>query len=450
MSSRRGAQRVAFVVGALMAAWISAGSATAVAIRTPIWSSTFRPFSGASASAIAVSPTSNTVYVGGRITSSPERFAIVAYATGTGQRRWLTRYPSGGAPATACWMSTLAVTPDASTLFSSGATFSNDGSGDWVTTAIDAATGATIWVARIQHATVWTPSLVMAPAGGRIFVAGPVGANGRATRVVAYRAVTGEELWRVRVEGGASDRAVGVSPGGNRLYVGVVRRQAGVPLNHIAVVALAARTGSVVWDRSYGNGNRMYEDPADLAVDPLGERVYVTVVREAARGPFAPPLTLAFGATHGTLRWMATEPDIVFSSYSVEVVASARRVFVGAGYGVVSRAARTGRRLWGTSTDPLGQDWWAYAAGLALSPDGLSVFVNESFENTGGTAARLVTMEMNGTTGDVDWYAIRRITHGGGKIVVGPHGGRVFVAGSLFGGSDTTPDQGFVTMAYRS
>jgi hypothetical protein len=39
------------------------------------------------------------------------------------------------------------------------------------------------------------------------------------------------------------------------------------------------------------------------------------------------------------------------------------------------------------------------------------------------------------------------MTRGGGQIVVGPSGGRVFVAGSLFDG-DTNPDRGFVTMAY--
>jgi outer membrane protein assembly factor BamB len=423
---------------------------TAVTTRTPIWSSTFEPWSGASGSAIAVSPSGETVYVGGSVSSSPEDFVIAAYAAGTGQRRWLARYPSGSAPATDCWLGSLVVSTDGGTLFSTGATVANDGSGDWVTMAIDAATGATRWVARVPTLYVWTPSLVMAPAGGRVFVAGSVGTNGRGTRVVSYDAATGEDLWRVRLAGGSGYGAVGVSPGGNRLYVGVVRRQAGLPLNHLAVVGLAARNGSVVWDRSFGEGNRIWEAPYGLAVDPLGERIYVLVWRESSiEGRWPYQLMLAFGATRGRLQWTARVEGIFLSS-AADVVASPGRVFVTDGYVVVSHAARTGHPQWGTSTDPLGQNWWAYAAGLALSPDGRRIFVNASFGNSRGTGARLATIGVDSTTGAVRWSAIRRVTHGGGQVVVGPTGARVFVAGSLFGGTDYAPDRGIVTMAYRS
>jgi outer membrane protein assembly factor BamB len=428
-------------------------SAADVATRTPIWSSTFQRRS--SESAIAVSPTGNTVFVGGRMPPSPERFVIAAYATGTGERRWLGRYPGGIAPSSDCWLSSLAITPDGSTLFVTGGVSETDGSGDWVTMAIDAASGVPRWVARVPNASDWIPSLVMAPAGDRVFVAGMVRTNGHASRVVAYDATTGEELWRLRLEGGDAERALGVSPDGSRLYVGLVRRQAGA-LTHLAVVGLEAGTGSLVWAHSFGKGNRMWEAPYGLAVDPLGKRIYVLVERESSyEGRWPYPLLLAFDATGGRLQWSA-KIEGIFVSAAVALVASPERVLVTDGYVVVSHAARTGGRQWGTGTDPLGQNWWAYAAGLALSPDGDRLFVNESFENTGGTGARLVTVGLDARTGALRWNAMRRITRGGGDVVVGPAGGRVFVAGSLFGGigpfgeSGPERDGGFVTMAYRS
>ena len=448
MSRQRWIREAAVAVALTIAASVSGPSAEAVATRTPIWSSTFVPASGGSESAIAINPLGGNVYVGGRISSGPERFVIAAYATGTGELRWLVRHPSESAVATDCWLGSLGVSPDGSMLFAAGATFANDGSGHWVTMAIDATTGATRWVARIPDPAVRTPSLTMAPTGDRVFVAGSVRANGRATRVVAYDAATGDELWRVRLPGGVADRAIGVSPGGSRLFVALVRRQVGEPLNHVALLALDPSVGSVVWERSFGSGNAFYEIPADLTVDPLGKRIYVPVIRESSDDSgFRPPVVLAYGTTNGGRQWIARN-DGIFSTSSVDIVASSEQIFVTDGYGVVSHDARTGRRRWGTGTDPLGHDWWSYSAGLALSPDGDRLFVNESFENSGTTGVRLVSVGLNATTGAVRWFAIRRVTHGGGQVAVGPSGARVFVAGSLFGGSWDARDRGFVTMAY--
>jgi outer membrane protein assembly factor BamB len=438
---------IALVV--LVATSLPVPIAEAVATRAPIWSSTFEPPSGASESAIAVNPLGGTVYVGGRISSAPGKFVIAAYATGTGDLRWLVRHPSESWATTDCWLRSLAVAPDGNTLFWTGATFARDGSGDWATMAMDTATGATRWVSRIPNPTVWTPSLVMSPAGNRVFVAGSVRANGQGTRVVAYDAATGDELWRVRLSGSIDERPLGVSPGGGRLFVALGRRQLGEPLTHVAVLALDPSLGSVVWERSFGRGNAFYEIPADLMVDPLGKRIYVPVIRESSDDSgFRPPVVLAYGTTNGGRQWIARN-DGIFSTPAVDVVASSEHVFVTDGDVVVSHAARTGRREWGTGAHRLGQDWWSYAAGLAVSPDGGRLFFNGSFENTASTGARLVTIGLNGTTGAVRWFAVRRITRGGGQVVVGPSGGRVFVAGSLFDG-DSNPDRGFVTMAYPS
>ena len=193
----------------------------------------------------------------------------------------------------------------------------------------------------------------------------------------------------------------------------------------------------------------MYEAPVNLAVDPLGQRIYVPIVRESSRGPFVAPLLLAFGATRGSLQWIARD-DGNFATYAVDIAASPDGVFVTDGYVAVSHAARTGHRRWGTSTDPTGSDWWAFGSALALSPDGRRVFVNGSFENSRGTGARLVTIGLNSETGAVRWSAVRRVTHGGGLVVVGPGGGRVLVAGSMFGGQGAESDRGIVTLAYRS
>jgi DNA-binding beta-propeller fold protein YncE len=444
--ARRSRLRGATLAALVACASLLASTATAVPLRDPIWVSTYAPAHAGTETAIAIDPSGATLYVGGAVQSSPRGLVIAAYASGTGERRWLTEYPCSDDPDHECWLPSLAVSPDGNTVFVAGRIGGNDRTSDWVTMALDAATGAERWASRSPNAARCCSKLVMAPAGDRVFVAGNVGARGLSERVLAYDAITGGRLWHRKIPGYGAMEAVGVGPDGRRLYLAL-----GSSGGDLQTFALDAATGATMWSRRFGSG-RAWDLASSLAVDPLGKRIYVTDYRRPNHESiYVWPITLAYRTSGGKLLWKAVERGIETSSSYVAVAATAERVFVGGGYGVVSHAARNGHTQWGTGTDPYGFDWYNFGtAGLAVSPAGDRVFVVESFENTYATRTRLVTVALTTSTGAVRWYGERKGTNGGGRIVVGPGGARVYVLGSVNGGLGADTSRGIVTMAYRA
>jgi outer membrane protein assembly factor BamB len=416
--------------------------ASATITRTPLWNRAFTPWNHAVGTAVAVDPTDTTVYVGGATTTRPKRFLVAAYATDTGQLRWLVSYPCGAVPSDGCWLypDSLAVSPDSTTLYFTGSDQTGDDTRDLVTMALDTSSGAQRWVARSKASALLAPRMAMSPTGDRIFVAGPVGpvdAPSRwGERVLAYATSTGDLLWHVRIAGIASaspQTLLGVGPDGASVFLSVTERDE--PGERVETLALRASTGATVWVRRFGRSSAL-NLASDLAVAPDGTRVYVADYRygymPGGEGEMIRwPATLAYGTAHGRLLWKSVEEGAISDCMHIAISASRAHVFVTDGYGVGSLAARTGRSQWVTGTATLPGMWSDFDFKLAVSADGERVYASESLSDAyTDTRSRLETVALNTSTGAIRWTAVRRKVPWG-EMAVGPSGARVYVAGTL-------------------
>jgi sugar lactone lactonase YvrE len=241
----------------------------------------------AAASALAMSPDGATVYVtgAGRVSGSRQsEFAVIAYAAATGKKRWLRYYTKepGGAES-------VTVSPDGKTVYATGSA-----SSDALTVAYGAA-GTLKWSIRYKnpYAGVAAGSQIVAgPAGGVVYVGGVASNKAGHSDVAtfAYRAATGEQLWRDRYSVLASRGAtnIAVTPGGRTVIVTGSRNNG----NHAyAMAAYNASTGGTRWTRLAPE----YMFAAGLFIDPLGETMYVGGNR-----------TAAYSVADGTVLWMTS------------------------------------------------------------------------------------------------------------------------------------------------
>jgi DNA-binding beta-propeller fold protein YncE len=129
------------------------------------------------ASSIAIAPDGSSVYVTGGSTS-PDRsldYATLAYEASTGTMRWVRRFgvriigSGDGARA-------VAVSPDGSKVLVTGRSYRGDISGrDMATIEYDASTGAIVWVrlyGHLLHESERATSLAVSPDGSTVFVTG--------------------------------------------------------------------------------------------------------------------------------------------------------------------------------------------------------------------------------------------------------------------------------------
>ena len=427
--------------------------AGASAMTTPIWSRAFTPPNGAMGTAIAVGAADHTVYVGGATSSAPNEFLVAAYTMGTGQRRWLGRYPCSDVTSDGCriYPNSLALSPDGTTLYFTGGDQTGSHTRDMVTMALDPVTGEARWSSRSRNVSDGAaPRMAPSPSGDRIFVAGPVGPDLRqGERVVAYEAINGALLWHIRTAGSAVPQtSIGVSPDGRRVFTSV----GSVGTSHVLkTLALDATTGSILWTQRYDS--RTGDDyGSDLAVDPGSGRVYVTDYREGympggegARLMW--PLTIAYGASHGRLLWQRVEHGAFCDSMYFGVAAGRGRVFVTNGYAIESRSGRTGRAQWLTKT--VGMPHWSdFDFHLAASADGRMVLASEPLTSPSGDApSRLETVALNASSGAIRSTAVRRGVLWG-EAVAGPNAARVYVVATMPDGSGGY--RGMLVMAYRA
>src|SRR2546425_413615 len=187
-----------------------------------------------------------------------------------------------------------------------------------LTQARDVATGDFLWIS--TFAGDGTQMLAVSPDGSQVFVSGAT--SGRFL-VIAYSAVDGQVDW-VRIGGwdtpGAA-RSIGVSPDGTVVFMtGGSTRHTGAPLTQ----ARDAATGDLLWTSTFaGDGTQM------LAVSPYGERIYVSGFDQ---GPNSSDyVTIAYDASTGTQKWLARYDSISHQSddpFRVAVSPDARLVFV--------------------------------------------------------------------------------------------------------------------------
>lgn len=201
------------------------------------WSNILPLTGGSSPTAVAVSPDSSTVFVTGTYTPSAHPrvsgSATVAYDASTGQEIWIARMPGGTGPLNGNDMAAVTVSPDGSTVYTTGQV-SHESSSAYLTAAYDAATGAQLWrtVYNGPTGSNAADAVTASPDGNTVYVTGeadPFVAGTTTIRAsdyatVAYDAATGARLWATIRQGASGQhlvaaRSVAVSPDNSTVFV---------------------------------------------------------------------------------------------------------------------------------------------------------------------------------------------------------------------------------------
>ena len=261
-----------------------AGATVAYDARTgrQLWASRYLPKGGAFVSALAVSPDGTSLYVAGsgRGSGKQPQFAVIAYAAATGRQRWL-RYYASAKPGR---VMSVAVSPDGKTAYATGAV------GSSALTVAYRAAGAVKWAARYSspHGGFAAGSQIVAgPGGGAVYVGGRESdAAGHVDiATLAYRAATGQRMWRDQLRGGAPD--IAVTPDGQKVIVDGSRNR-----TQDAIATYNASTGGTLWTR-LAPGPLVL--PSGLVINPRGDTMFIGGNR-----------TAAYSVADGTLRWITS------------------------------------------------------------------------------------------------------------------------------------------------
>lgn len=192
-----------------------------------VWTASYAAAGTAYAGSVAVSPSGSAVYVTGQIqTKESDSYRTIAYSASSGARMWTQPFSVSkhGSP------SSLAVSPDSATVFVTGTV--GKGYGSYGTVAYNATTGAQLWQALYRGPAGGDANdLAVSPDGSTVFV---TGASYSATSTgqpksqlqyatLAYDAGTGAQQWLTRTgnvtKGASSAYAIAVSPDGSKLFV---------------------------------------------------------------------------------------------------------------------------------------------------------------------------------------------------------------------------------------
>src|SRR5262249_42627749 len=185
-----------------------------------------------SAAAVAVSPTTGTVFVTGSGAASiaPGDYTTVAYGPATGKQLWVTTY--NGPANSGDSAHALTVGPGGDTVYVTGESWGSTTSLDYATVAYDAATGNQLWATRYDdpasgpdQAFAWAVSA----GGGPVYVTGGSAGDSSGSfsaydyATVAYDATTGLQQWAARYDGPGSNRdeaySIAVSPTTGTVFI---------------------------------------------------------------------------------------------------------------------------------------------------------------------------------------------------------------------------------------
>jgi DNA-binding beta-propeller fold protein YncE len=180
------------------------------------------------ATAVAVDPKGGRVFVTGYDfgTTTGWDYATVAYNASTGAMLWVKHYNGPGVGHDEAFA--IAVAPDGSRVYVTGFGYSVTTLNDYTTIAYDASTGAKLWVKRYAgpaNSEDEARAIGVSPDGSTVFVAGRSFTENEPSDyvTVAYRASDGSPLWTRRYNGpgDSGDEVAGlaVSPDGATVFV---------------------------------------------------------------------------------------------------------------------------------------------------------------------------------------------------------------------------------------
>lgn len=359
------------------------------------------PIGGDIPTAIAVSPDGAKVFVTGYShggSSTVKDYATVAYNAQTGAQLWVKRH--NGPESYDDIAKAIVVSPDSTTVFVSG--FSDVGfnpdlsvfDADFGTIAYNAQSGAVLWLkyyGGIAHGVDDGRAIAVSPDATTVFVTG-ISYTGSTTgydyATVAYVAGSGALMWTKRYNGPSNGydtaRAIAVSPDGLTVVATGESAGAGTDADY-ATVAYNSLTGAQRWVKRYNGPASSTDIARAIVVSPDSSTVFVTgeSTGSSTRSDYA---TLAYAALSGTPVWTrryngtASSYDV---SYAIAVSADSATVFVtgesdgtGTGSDVLTTAydAQLGTRLWLKRYDGPSDNFDGGRA-IVMSPNGTEVFV---------------------------------------------------------------------------
>jgi hypothetical protein len=419
---------------------------------------------GDRATSLALSPDGRTVFVTGE--QGGLESSTVAYDARTGTRLWAVHHGAVIFPIVAANGSHVFVTG----LAVEGSVF--------FTVALDSGTGAVRWTRR-HHGPPGSgdaPSgIALSPDGQNVFVTGSLTlTSGRVKEdTVAYRTHDGATVWSARWDGPTeNDLSARIVAGDTRVFVATTNDEGGARGRDYATLAYDAATGAPLWTRLY-DGSADWDATAGVALGPHGASVFVT--GQSWKADEADFVTIGYRASDGSPLWTSryagpragydTPVAITTSPDRAELyVTGLSSGVAGVGlpdYATVALDTVTGTQLWASRYDgpPIGQ----YDAPIAMSANDTNVFVTGTSASTRQYACDdgptfvcydrdVLTIAYGADDGARSW--VRRYSGSGDRddrgsaIVVGPEGGRIFVAGEQVTTAQRATFPRWVTIAY--
>jgi DNA-binding beta-propeller fold protein YncE len=404
------------------------------------------PGGGTQASGVAVSPDGSQVFATGTtaVPGGSTDFATVAYRTATGAKQWIRQYSANGRPMQA---KAIAVSPDGTKVIVAGQK-TGPVRTELQAVAYDAATGAELWHTlfdRSRHATGY--AVTVSPDGAKVWMAASYG-NGFSRAVpLGYGPATGALAVQGKVTGLQIPAAIAVSPDSSVVYLA----GSGPGAN---IVAYNAATGARLWSRALCGFS--FCRGIDVKVSPDGSTVYVAGMVPWAGPPDAFG-TEAISAATGRKLWRQRFEQGISTAASLAVSPDGSMVFVtgtsstGSGAHDYTTVAyhSSGSLAW--ADHYMGPVKNSTAASVAVSPDGSTVYVTGTSgarPAQGVAYTRIVTIASSAATGSLLWranYGVRKRDSAAVGLAVSPDGSTVYVTGT----SQRRRGSYLATIAYR-
>jgi hypothetical protein len=256
-------------------------------------------------------------------------------------------------------------------------------------------------------------AVAVSPDGTVVVVSGELtgASSGLDFGTEAMNAQTGARLW-VRAYSGPGDGpdqavAVKFSPDGSRVFVTGSSTGTGTGLDY-ATQALSASTGAVEWTRRYNGPGNGDDQPAGLAVSADGTRVFVSGTSYGGVSTGNDYATVAYAASTGALEWSRrfagsgtdTASGIVATSGTVVVGGTTTGGSTGQDYYTIAYSPSTGARLWAARYGS-GASNNDQLVAVGASPDSTQIFVTGTIPTSGGHG--FSTIAYNASTGAKQW-----------------------------------------------